>query len=101
MKETPMTNADLIIAIHSKITHVGECWVYQTTAVSAAPAVYDGKRLHTVHRVLWEEQHGSLRRNQCLHQKCGTKHCVRPAHFVLTRRGAKWAGWIINEDKDK
>jgi len=91
---------DLRAEIMSRVTRDGACWAYKSIATTGSPGIMWGKRRYTVHRLLWEDKHGQLRNNQCLHQTCETPHCVNPEHFTLARRGARWIGWVINANKE-
>lgn len=58
------------------------CWPWQRAVSGAgyAQCRIDG-RLHYVHRLHWEERHGSLPCSQQLHHRCESRACVNPDHL--------------------
>lgn len=61
----------------------GACWAWRgLTRCGYAQFRLDHQQQVTVHRFLWEQEHGTLPNGTELHHTCGNRWCVNIAHLA-------------------
>lgn len=85
--------------IMARTTEEGDCLIWEGVWNNGSPQVYLDGKYQMVRRVLWQAEHGPIRRGLHPRCTCGEQRCVRLAHIRLrtTRQiaqdAAKTGSW--------